>query len=57
MTITSSDGRVHSVGEPEERRRSFEKARNVGAHTGGNWAIRPRAFADAQAFFEAHLGA
>ena len=55
MYVTGSDGTRHPVGRPAQRKQSFEKARNVGAHTGGSWSIRPKAFADMLDFFGRHL--
>lgn len=55
MTFTASDGTVHAVGEPEERRRSFERADVRGAHVGGDWEARRHGMADASDFWRQHL--
>lgn len=55
MYVTGSDGTRHPVGERSERKQSIAKANNLGAHTGGSFEIRPRAFADMLTFFTAEL--
>ena len=55
MFFTGSDGREHEVGEPGQRKASFEKASIRGAHIGGHWEARRRSFSDADGFWREHL--
>jgi len=51
----SRSGERHLLNEPGERKAGFAKARNVGAHIGGDWEARRQGFRDAAAFFREHL--
>jgi dienelactone hydrolase len=55
MFVTSRSGERHLLNEPGERKAGFAKARNVGAHIGGDWEARRQGFRDAAAFFRDHL--
>lgn len=55
MFVTGSDGRRHPVDEPRHREASFAAMKARGAHIGGSWDARRRAFPDATAFFGEHL--
>ncbi len=55
MFFTASDGTRHPIGEPSQRRSSFEKANIRGAHIGGHWPARRQAFTDAATFWNTTL--
>jgi dienelactone hydrolase len=55
MFVTGRSGERHLLNEPVQRKAGFAKARNVGAHIGGQWEARRQGFRDAAAFFREHL--
>ncbi len=55
MFVVSPSGKRHELNEPTQRLAGFTAAGNVGAHIGGNWEARRRAFADAEDFWKATL--
>lgn len=55
MYFTASDGTRHPIGEPSQRKESFERSNTKGAHIGGSWSARRRVFDDALDFWRTSL--
>ena len=55
MFVESASGKRHSLNEPAERKAGFTAARNLGAHIGGSWDARRKAFPDAADFWRETL--
>ena len=55
MFVTGSDGTRYPLDQPRQRQASFAAMKARGAHIGGSWDARRRAFDDATAFFGQHL--
>ncbi len=53
--VLGSDGTRHALDEPAQRAATFAAAGKRGAHVGGSWDVRRRAFADAEEFLSATL--